>query len=90
MMTFMILMGICVMWLQKIMVLWLKYLLSVSVFLSAEATESVRYWEQFRQAQPQENTAEEWEKRKKRNMRLVGYCLLTMLISISAHYFGFR
>ncbi|XP_077103519.1 dnaJ homolog subfamily C member 4 [Siphateles boraxobius] len=57
---------------------------------SAEATESMRYWEQFRQAQPQENTAEEWEKRKKRNMRLVGYCVLAMLMSISAHYFGFR
>ncbi|XP_051716128.1 dnaJ homolog subfamily C member 4 [Ctenopharyngodon idella] len=57
---------------------------------SAEAAESMRYWEQFRQAQPQENTAEEWEKRKKRNMRLVGYCVLTMLISLSAHYFGFR
>lgn len=82
MMTFMILLGIRVQ--------WLKYLLCVSVFLSAEATESVRYWEQFRQAQPQENTAEEWEKKKKRNMRLVGYCVLTMLISISAHYFGFR
>ncbi|XP_051505752.1 dnaJ homolog subfamily C member 4 [Myxocyprinus asiaticus] len=57
---------------------------------SAEAAERMRYWEQFRQAQPQDNTAEEWEKRKKRNMRLVGYCVLTMLISLSAHYFGFR
>uniref|UniRef100_A0A8C1SUG7 DnaJ homolog subfamily C member 4-like n=1 Tax=Cyprinus carpio TaxID=7962 RepID=A0A8C1SUG7_CYPCA len=57
---------------------------------SAEAAESMRYWEQFRQAQPQENTAEEREKSKKRNMRLVGYCMLTMLLSLSVHYFGFR
>ncbi|XP_067313136.1 dnaJ homolog subfamily C member 4 [Pseudorasbora parva] len=57
---------------------------------SEEAAESMRYWEQFRQAQPQENTTEEREKRKKRNMRLVGYCMLTMIISLSAHYFGFR
>ncbi|XP_056626312.1 dnaJ homolog subfamily C member 4 [Triplophysa dalaica] len=57
---------------------------------SAEPSENIRYWEQFRQAQPQENTAEDYEKKKKRNMRLVGYCLLTMLLSLSAHYFGFR
>ncbi|KAL0176305.1 hypothetical protein M9458_028635, partial [Cirrhinus mrigala] len=55
----------------------------------AKAAESIRYWEQFRQAQPQESTAEEQEKRKKRNMRLVGYCVLTMLVSLSVHYFGF-
>ncbi|KAK2890854.1 hypothetical protein QQF64_006960 [Cirrhinus molitorella] len=57
---------------------------------SAEASESMRYWEQFRQAQPQESTAEEQGKRKKRNMRLVGYCVLTMVLSLSVHYFGFR
>ncbi|XP_055034309.1 dnaJ homolog subfamily C member 4 isoform X2 [Misgurnus anguillicaudatus] len=57
---------------------------------SGEASDNIRYWEQFRQAQPQENSSESWEKRKKRNMRLVGYCVLTMLVSISAHYFGFR
>ncbi|XP_056328548.1 dnaJ homolog subfamily C member 4 [Danio aesculapii] len=55
-----------------------------------EANESMRYWEQFRQAQPQENKPEEREKKKKRNMRLVGYCFLAMLLSVSAHYFGFR
>ncbi len=60
------------------------------LFVSEEAAESMRYWEQFRQAQPQENTAEEQQKSKKRNMRLVGYCMLAMLLSISGHYFGFR
>lgn len=64
--------------------------LCLPVLVSAEAAESMRYWEQFRQAQPQENTAEEREKSKKRNMRLVGYCMLTMLLSLSVHYFGFR
>lgn len=63
---------------------------SVCLSLSAEPSENIRYWEQFRQAQPQENSAEDYEKKKKRNMRLVGYCLLTMLLSLSAHYFGFR
>ncbi|RXN29182.1 transmembrane and coiled-coil domain-containing 6 isoform X1 [Labeo rohita] len=57
---------------------------------SAKGAESIRYWEQFRQAQPQESTAEEQGKRKKRNMRLVGYCILTMVVSLSVHYFGFR
>ncbi|XP_043113884.1 dnaJ homolog subfamily C member 4 [Puntigrus tetrazona] len=57
---------------------------------SAEAAESIRYWEQFRQAQPQENMAKEREKCKKNNIRFVGYCVLTMLLSLSIHYFGFR
>lgn len=53
-----------------------------------EAQESIRYWEQFRQTH--EGTAEEWEKKKKRNFRLMGYCIITMVVSIGAHFVFFR
>lgn len=52
--------------------------------------ENIRYWEQFRKSQPQEMTAEDWQKRRRRNFRLVGYCLLTMVLSIGAHAVFFR
>ncbi|XP_028822333.1 dnaJ homolog subfamily C member 4-like [Denticeps clupeoides] len=55
---------------------------------SAETAERVRYWEQFRPAQ--ENNTEDWEQKKKRNSRLVGYCVLAMLVSIGTHWAGFR
>ncbi|XP_030621550.1 dnaJ homolog subfamily C member 4 [Chanos chanos] len=61
---------------------------SYSYSPSAEAAERMRYWDQFRHAQ--ENTAEDMEQRKKRNKRLVGYCVLGMIISICVHYAGFR
>ncbi|XP_071783301.1 dnaJ homolog subfamily C member 4 isoform X2 [Centroberyx gerrardi] len=57
---------------------------------SAEAQESMRYWEQFRQSQAQEMTAEDWQKRRRRNFRLVGYCVITMVLSIGAHVIFFR
>ncbi|KAG7464439.1 hypothetical protein MATL_G00165640 [Megalops atlanticus] len=57
---------------------------------SADTVERMRYWEQFRHAPPQEYTVEQWERKKRRNMRLVGYCLVAMVASIVAHYFGFR
>ncbi|KAM6953676.1 dnaJ homolog subfamily C member 4 [Aplochiton taeniatus] len=57
---------------------------------SAEAEESKRYWEQFRHSQPQESTAEEWNRKRKRNFRLVSYCLITMVVSIGAHFVFFR
>jgi len=55
-----------------------------------DTQENIRYWEQFRRSQPQEMTAEEWQKRRRRNFHLVGYCILTMLISIGAHAVFFR
>ncbi|XP_070769457.1 dnaJ homolog subfamily C member 4 [Enoplosus armatus] len=57
---------------------------------SMNTEESVRYWEQFRQSHAQEMTAEEWQRRRRRNFRLVGYCVITMLLSIGAHIFFFR
>ncbi|MCJ8734179.1 hypothetical protein PDJAM_G00232340 [Pangasius djambal] len=55
---------------------------------SAETTENVRYWEQFRNAQ--DYSEEGWQRKRKKNLRLVGYCIVAMLLSIGAHYFGFR
>lgn len=57
---------------------------------STEAHENVRYWEQFRQSQAQEMTPEEWQRKRRRNFRLVGYCVITMLLSIGAHVVFFR
>ncbi|CAK6964604.1 dnaJ homolog subfamily C member 4 [Scomber scombrus] len=54
---------------------------------STAAHENIRYWEQFRHTP--EMSAEEWQKRKKRNMRLVGYCLITMFLSVGAHVIFF-
>ncbi|XP_041929733.1 dnaJ homolog subfamily C member 4 [Alosa sapidissima] len=55
---------------------------------SADQTERMRYWEQFRYTQDTGN--EQWEQKKKRNMRLVGYCVLVMVLSMGAHFVGFR
>ncbi|MCI4380079.1 hypothetical protein PGIGA_G00235770 [Pangasianodon gigas] len=55
---------------------------------SAETTENVRYWEQFRNAQ--DYSEEGWQRKRKKNLRLVGYCIVAMLLSIGVHYFGFR
>ncbi|XP_073343637.1 dnaJ homolog subfamily C member 4 [Pagrus major] len=57
---------------------------------SADAHDNMRYWEQVHQSQAQEMTAEEWQKRRRRNFRLVGYCVITMVLSIGAHVIFFR
>ncbi|XP_060783926.1 dnaJ homolog subfamily C member 4 [Neoarius graeffei] len=55
---------------------------------SSETTENMRYWEQFQNAQ--DYSEEGWQKKRKKNLHLVGYCIIAMLLSIGAHYFGFR
>ncbi|XP_076015600.1 dnaJ homolog subfamily C member 4 [Genypterus blacodes] len=57
---------------------------------SAERQDHMRYWEQFRHANAQEMTAEEWQKRRRANFRLLGYCVITMLVSVGAHFIFFR
>ncbi|CAG09777.1 unnamed protein product [Tetraodon nigroviridis] len=49
-----------------------------------------RYWEQFRQAPAQEVSAEQWQRRRRRNLHLVGYCVIAMLLSIGVHVIFFR
>ncbi|KAF5900242.1 dnaJ subfamily C member 4, partial [Clarias magur] len=55
---------------------------------SAETNENARYWEQFHTVH--EHSGEGWQKKRKKNFRLVGYCVIAMLLSICAHYVGFR
>uniref|UniRef100_A0A3P9I729 DnaJ (Hsp40) homolog, subfamily C, member 4 n=1 Tax=Oryzias latipes TaxID=8090 RepID=A0A3P9I729_ORYLA len=57
---------------------------------SKSAQDNTHYWEQFRHSQPPEMTAEEREQRRKRNYRLVAYCIVTMMLSIGAHAVFFR
>ncbi|KAL6117391.1 dnajc4 [Pungitius sinensis] len=57
---------------------------------STDPQENFRYWEQFRHSQAQEMTAEESQRRRRRNFRLVGYCFVTMVLSIGAHVVFFR
>ncbi|XP_034546487.1 dnaJ homolog subfamily C member 4 [Notolabrus celidotus] len=57
---------------------------------SVDPRESMRYWEQFRQSHAQDMAAEDWERRRRRNYRLVGYCVITMLLSVGAHFIFFR
>lgn len=57
---------------------------------SMDFQENVRYSEQFRRSYAQEMTAEEWQRRRRKNFRLVGYCVITMVLSIGAHIVFFR
>ncbi|XP_022052408.1 dnaJ homolog subfamily C member 4 [Acanthochromis polyacanthus] len=55
---------------------------------SSDSQDNIHYWEQFRQSK--EATAEELQKKKARNFRLVAYCVLAMMISIGAHAVFFK
>ncbi|XP_029297372.1 dnaJ homolog subfamily C member 4 isoform X2 [Cottoperca gobio] len=58
---------------------------------STNAQDNSRYWEQFHQSQAPEMTADNWQKRrKKKNLHIVGYCVLTMLLGIGVHIVFFR
>ncbi|XP_061541114.1 dnaJ homolog subfamily C member 4 isoform X3 [Phycodurus eques] len=57
---------------------------------SATVQDNIRYWEQLYQSHTQEMSAEERERRQRRNFRLVGYCFLTMALSVGAHFVFFR
>ncbi|KAM8910728.1 dnaJ homolog subfamily C member 4 isoform 2-T2 [Spinachia spinachia] len=57
---------------------------------STEPQPNFRYREQFRHSEAQEMTAEESQRRKRRNFHLVGYCFVTMVLGIGAHVVFFR
>ncbi|XP_056296097.1 dnaJ homolog subfamily C member 4 isoform X2 [Pseudoliparis swirei] len=63
---------------------------NTSYTASADTQESFRYWEQFRQSRAQKMTSEEWQRRRRTNFRLVGYCFMTMVLGIGAHILLFR
>ncbi|XP_019965877.1 dnaJ homolog subfamily C member 4 [Paralichthys olivaceus] len=52
---------------------------------STNAQDDSYYWEQFHRSHSAEMSSEERQKRRSRNFRLVGYCVLTMVLSIGAH-----
>ncbi|XP_029368548.1 dnaJ homolog subfamily C member 4 isoform X2 [Echeneis naucrates] len=51
----------------------------------ADTHENSRYWEQFHHSGPAQMRTEERQKRSRRNFRLVGYCILGMVLSLGAH-----
>uniref|UniRef100_A0A1A7XFG0 DnaJ (Hsp40) homolog, subfamily C, member 4 n=1 Tax=Iconisemion striatum TaxID=60296 RepID=A0A1A7XFG0_9TELE len=61
---------------------------SHSTYRSSEDT--VHYWEQFRHSQNPEMSSEEKKYRRRRNFRLVAYCIITMMLSIGAHTLFFN
>lgn len=64
---------------------------STSSYTSHGASmDNMRYWEQFHQSHTQEMSAEQFQKKRKRNFRLVGYCVIAMFLSIGAHLVFFR
>ncbi|XP_075902501.1 dnaJ homolog subfamily C member 4 isoform X2 [Nelusetta ayraudi] len=64
---------------------------STSSYTSPGASmDNMRYWEQFHQSHAQEMSAEQFQKKRKRNFRLVGYCVIAMFLSIGAHLVFFR
>lgn len=56
--------------------------------ISTDAYENIRYWEQVRQTP--EMMAEEQQRRRKKNFRVVAYCVLTMMLSVGVHTVLFR
>ncbi|XP_067831727.1 dnaJ homolog subfamily C member 4 [Heptranchias perlo] len=55
-----------------------------------EKSEHQRYWEQFRYAPPDEYAAYQSTKKRKRNLKVFGYCVFAMLSGVFIHYVGFR
>ncbi|XP_068182372.1 dnaJ homolog subfamily C member 4 [Antennarius striatus] len=51
--------------------------------------DNKRYWEQFHQSYAQ-TTAEEWQRRKRKNIHVMGYCILIMILGIGVHTLFFR
>lgn len=56
---------------------------------SSEAYENNRYWEQFRQSNAQMPT-DTWQKRRTKNFRILGCCIIAMMLSIGVHFVLFR
>ncbi|XP_068614460.1 dnaJ homolog subfamily C member 4-like [Brachionichthys hirsutus] len=56
---------------------------------STSNRENMRYWEQFHQCYAQ-STAEERQRRERKNMHLMGYCIIIMFLGIGAHIIFFR
>ncbi|KAJ0044180.1 hypothetical protein NL108_005249 [Boleophthalmus pectinirostris] len=56
----------------------------------SEAYENQRYWEQFRQSNAHNMSTDAWQKRRTQNLRVLGYCIIAMVLSVGFHYLLFR
>ncbi|GAA6222960.1 dnaJ homolog subfamily C member 4 [Lates japonicus] len=63
---------------------------SHTMYRARDTQDNSHYWEQFDQSQAAEMTSEEKQRRRRRNFRLVGYCVLTMVLSLGTHALFFR
>lgn len=57
---------------------------------SSDTYKNNRYWEQFRQTNAHNIPTEEWQKRRSRNMRIMSYCIIAIMLSVGAHFLLFR
>uniref|UniRef100_A0A8C6U6W0 DnaJ (Hsp40) homolog, subfamily C, member 4 n=1 Tax=Neogobius melanostomus TaxID=47308 RepID=A0A8C6U6W0_9GOBI len=57
---------------------------------NSEAYENDRYWEQFRQSNAHNMSTEAWQQRKTKNFRILGYCIITIFLSVGIHFILFR
>ncbi|XP_029020619.1 dnaJ homolog subfamily C member 4 isoform X2 [Betta splendens] len=55
------------------------------------AQENMRYWEQFRHTHAQQTMTEDGQKqRRRRDILVVGYCIITIVLSLGVHFFFYR
>lgn len=57
---------------------------------SSAAHENNRYWEQFHQSNAHNMSSEAQQKRRTKNFRILGYCVIAMLLSVGVHFLLFR
>ncbi|XP_043538569.1 dnaJ homolog subfamily C member 4 isoform X2 [Chiloscyllium plagiosum] len=55
-----------------------------------EKSKQQRYWEQFRYPTPEDYADFHSSRKRKRNMKVFGYCVFIMLAGVFIHYVGFR
>ncbi|XP_072407164.1 dnaJ homolog subfamily C member 4 [Chiloscyllium punctatum] len=55
-----------------------------------EKSKQQRYWEQFRYPTPEDYADFHSSRKRKRNIKVFGYCVFIMLAGVFIHYVGFR
>ncbi|XP_053224825.1 dnaJ homolog subfamily C member 4 isoform X2 [Podarcis raffonei] len=57
---------------------------------ASEPNEDVRYWQQFHHSPSESFSGPEFERKRRQNRYIFGYCLLVIVGGLAAHYIGFR
>nr|XP_028566024.1 dnaJ homolog subfamily C member 4 isoform X3 [Podarcis muralis] len=57
---------------------------------ASEPNEDVRYWQQFHHSPSESFSGPEYERKRRQNRYIFGYCLLVIVGGLAAHYIGFR